>query len=182
MANERDEKEPARGFKVVDRRRFTDDGDERDTPDVPKTDPVRPEALKAAQAAAAPAPTEATSDVAEAPAAAAPAPAKAPEADGALNFSVFIQSLAQQCLMQLGQMPWPHGQRELAIEQARDTIDILDLLKAKTKGNLTPEEGQLMDSMVYELRMIYVEVQQALARQAMKRAAIPGVPPGMPPR
>ena len=89
---------------------------------------------------------------------------------------MFLQSLAQQGLMQMGLIPWPHGQRELALEQARDTVDILEMLKAKTRGNLTAEEQQLMDTVVYELKMSFVEVQQAIARS---RAGIK--PGGMPP-
>src|SRR5205085_7845874 len=91
-------------------------------------------------------------------------PVPADEAPNGLTFSIFIQSLAQQALMQLGLIPWPHGQRELHLEQARDTIDILQLLKLKTKGNLNAEENQLMDTVLYELKMSWVEVQQAIAR------------------
>lgn len=151
-------------FKVVDRRRFTDDGDQRSGPDVPTADKVRVE----------PPPPPA-------PAAAAPAMASAPVDEpemtsaGGLTFSMFIQSLAQQGFMQMGLIPWPHGQRELALEQARDTIDILELLKAKTKGNLNGEEQKLMDGVVHELKLSFVEVQQAIARS---RAGMK--PPGLP--
>ncbi len=155
-------------FKVVDRRRFTDDGDKRGGPDVPTSDPVRvdpPPAPKAAAAAPSPAPG------ASSPPGAAPA-----EPEGALNFSMFLQSLAQQGFMQLGLIPWPHGQRELALEQARDTIDILEVLKRKTTGNLNAEEQKLMDGVVSELKLGFVEVQQAIARS---RAGVKP-PPGMP--
>jgi hypothetical protein len=149
-------------FKVVDRRRFTDDGDQRSGPDVPTADPVRVEPPPPAAAA---------------PASPGAAPADKPEMTTAsgLTFSMFVQSLAQQGLMQMGLIPWPHGQRELALEQARDTIDILELLKAKTKGNLNGEEQKLMDSIVHELKFSFVEVQQAIARSrgGMK-------PPGVP--
>lgn len=157
-------------FKVVDRRRFTDDGDQRSGPDVPTGDPVRveppPPPKPAAAAAAAP--------VAPGP---GPAPADEPEMTTAsgLTFLMFVQSLAQQGLMQMGLIPWPHGQRELALEQARDTIDILELLKAKTKGNLNAEEQKMMDGIVHELKLSFVEVQQAIARS---RAGMK--PPGMP--
>lgn len=191
--NDRDpsESDGRKGFKVVDRRRFNDDGTAREGPDV-APEPVRapPSALPpqasraerpatsakgAAPAASGPPPPK---PAAAAPAAAAPpAPAKpAPEeAPGGLSFSMFVQSLAQQSLMQLGLLPWPHGQRELHLEQARDTIDILQLLKAKTKGNLSAEESQLLDSIVYELKMSWVEVQQAIARS--KGGGMPK-PPG----
>lgn len=182
--------EPKKSFKVVDRRRFHEDGTAREGPDVqpdrPRVDPPAPAAppkaaasASASAAAAAPAPQQAASPVG-APAAAAQADANgkkpAPEeAPNGLSFSIFLQSLAQQALMQLGLIPWPHGQRELHLEQARDTIDILQLLKLKTKGNLTAEENQLMDTVVYELKMSWVEVQQAIARS--KGAKMPP-PPG----
>jgi hypothetical protein len=158
-------------FKVVDRRRFTDDGDQRSGPDVPTADPVRVEPAPAPKAA--PTTPAAAAATAVGPNQAATEP-EMTTASG-LNFSMFIQSLAQQGLMQMGLIPWPHGQRELALEQARDTIDILELLKAKTKGNLNGEEQKMMDGIVHELKLSFVEVQQAIARSrsGMK-------PPGMP--
>ncbi len=170
-------------FKVVDRRRFTDEGDQRSGPDVPTGDPVRKDPPPAPKAGAAPvaAGVDAAGVNAAAPGAApGPAPAADEGPPGSLNLSMFLQSLAQQGLMQMGLIPWPHGQRELALEQARDTVDILEMLKAKTKGNLSAEEQQLMDTVVYELKMSFVEVQQAIARS---RAGIKpgGLPGGLPP-
>jgi hypothetical protein len=173
------EKKPS--FKVVDRRRFTDEGDERQGPDVPRADPVRNDAVRADAAAKAAAPATSSAEGAPVapsttPEANKPKPKAKPPASG-LTFSVFVQSLAQQALMQMGLMPWPHGQRELALDQARDTVDILELLKAKTEGNLDAEEQQLMDAIVAELKMSFVEVQQAIARS---RAGGIKPPPGMP--
>jgi hypothetical protein len=180
------EKKPS--FKVVDRRRFTDEGDERSGPDVPTADPVRADkAPPAASAASSPAASSSSSGAAAPaasgassvePGAAAPKKPKAQPSPGGLTFSMFLQSLAQQALMQMGLIPWPHGQRELTLEQARDTIDILELLKAKTEGNLDAEEQQLMDTIVQELKMSFVEVQQAIARSrgGMKPPGMPGMP------
>ncbi len=182
-------------FKVVDRRRFTDDGDERDGPDVPTEDKVRvdPKVDMKAVAGAAPAVKQAApapngngngngngNAPAGPPEAAKPIPEgpKLPPQANALTFSMFLQSLAQQALMQMGLIPWPHGQRELALDQARDTIDIVELLKSKTTGNLDAQEQQLMDTVVYELKMSFVEVQNAIARS---RGAQPlPKPPGAP--
>ncbi len=191
MTDERreEEKQKKSSFKVVDRRRFTDDGDERSGPDVPKDDRVRVDPKVEAKAApgAAGAKAEAKPSAGPRPGngptpaeqhpRAEPAPAPAAAADG-LTFSMFLQSLAQQALMQLGLIPWPHGQRELALDQARDTIDIVGLLKDKTKGNLSAEEQQLMDTVVYELKVSFVEVQQAIARSRAGVKVAP--PPGMP--
>jgi hypothetical protein len=171
------EGEPKKGFKVVDRRRFNEDGTAREGAD------VAPEPARAQQP-----PPAAPPPAAAAPKPDAAKPAEAPkkpspeEAPGGLSFSVFLQSLAQQALMQMGLIPWPHGQRELHLEQARDTIDILQLLKVKTKGNLSAEENQLMDTVLYELKMSWVEVQQAIARsKGAGMGGMPGMPPGMRP-
>lgn len=174
--------EPKKSFKVVDRRRFHEDGTAREGPDVqadrPRVDP--PAAAPAPKAAAPAGPAAAQPGSAPAPASAEAAPVgpdgkPLPEEANGLSLSIFLQSLAQQALMQLGLIPWPHGQRELHLDQARDTIDILQLLKVKTKGNLSPEENQLMETIVYELKMSWVEVQQAIARS--KGAPMPR-PPG----
>ena len=161
-------------FKVVDRRRFTDEGDQRTGPDVPTADKVRNDVPVAPAAVTAAAPTPAPTETAPPQSA---SPSTSEEAQGGLNLSMFLQSLAQQGLMQMGLIPWPHGQRELALDQARDTIEILVLLKQKTRGNLSTEEQKLMDAVVHELQMSFLEVQQAIARS---RAGIK--PPGMPQR
>jgi hypothetical protein len=182
------EGEEKKSFKVVDRRRFHEDGTAREGPDVqpdrPRVDPPTPPPAAAPPSAAQKPAPQAAQAPAGAPAGGPPAAdaagapgAKPPpeESPNGLTFSIFLQSLAQQALMQLGLIPWPHGQRELHLDQARDTIDILQLLKVKTKGNLSPEENQLMDTVVYELKMSWVEVQQAIARS--KGAPMPR-PPG----
>jgi hypothetical protein len=190
MTDEHKEEEKAKKstFKVVDRRRFTDDGDERSGPDVPKDDRVRVDPkvdpkldTKGAPGAAPKAEAKQSGSATTSQEGAAPAASAkpaAPPADGSLTFSMFLQSLAQQALMQMGLIPWPHGQRELALDQARDTIDIVGLLKDKTKGNLDAQEQQLMDTVVYELKVSFVEVQQAIARSRAGVKAPP--PPGMP--
>jgi hypothetical protein len=165
-------------FKVVDRRRFDEDGDERTGPDVKaKEDPRPAPAPKpaAAHAPSAPAAGQAAADAQGAPGAAGAQ--KGPPSG--LTFTVFLQSLAQQALMQLGLIPWPHGQRELQLDAARDTIDIMALLKDKTKGNLSPEETQYLDRALYELRMGAIEVEQAIMRSRGAQM-VPGMGPGGP--
>ena len=138
-------------FKVVDRRRFTDEGDQRSGPDVPTSDPVRKDPPPPAPK---PAPVAATSE----DGAPVPAAKEAPPVPGSgLTLSMFLQSLAQQGLMQMGLIPWPHGQRELALDQARDTVEILELLKAKTKGNLNQDEADLLDNVLYDLRIKFLD-------------------------
>jgi hypothetical protein len=60
---------------------------------------------------------------------------------------------------------------------ARQSIDMLAILAEKTRGNLTPTESQLMDNALFEIRMGFLEVTQALARSAANRQPpAPGAP------
>lgn len=77
------------------------------------------------------------------------------------NFSNFIQlilSLAGAAQINLGIIPNPAtGKVEKNLKVAKDTIELLDTLKEKTKGNLTKEEEALFEHLLYECRMKYVE-------------------------
>ncbi len=76
-----------------------------------------------------------------------------------VNFSMFILSLNTSALVHLGQIPDPQTQQKKTdLALARQTIDILDMLKEKTKGNLTRDEEKLLDSILYELRVLYLKV------------------------
>lgn len=75
-----------------------------------------------------------------------------------LSFSAFILGLASTALIHLGVAPNPEtGQSAVDLSQARQSIDALDLLRAKTRGNLTDEEEHLFSSILTDLRMRYVE-------------------------
>ena len=76
-----------------------------------------------------------------------------------INFASFIFSLGRSAFIHLGEEPDPMtGQRQVSIPLAKETIDILSLLEEKTKGNLTPEEAQLLKNILYALRMRFVEL------------------------
>jgi hypothetical protein len=63
--------------------------------------------------------------------------------------------------MGLGLAPRPGGDKaEVDLELARQNIDLLDLIKEKTKNNLLPDEQKLLDSLLYETRMRFIEVQK----------------------
>lgn len=81
-----------------------------------------------------------------------------------INFERFLASLYMTAMMQLGLMHEQGGQPRIDIIGARQTIDTLSLLSEKTKGNLTAAEQNLLQNSLYELRMAYVEVTNALAR------------------
>jgi hypothetical protein len=92
-----------------------------------------------------------------------------------LNFERVIHSLYMQAMLQLGGAAAPGQKPQLDIMGARQTIDMLAILSAKTKGNLSTAESTLLDTALFELHMGFLEVTQALARQAAARG--PGVPP-----
>jgi hypothetical protein len=81
-----------------------------------------------------------------------------------MTFERFMASLYMTAMMQLGLMHEQGGQPQIDIIGARQTIDTISLLSDKTKGNLTPAEANFMQTSLYELRMAYVEVTNALAR------------------
>ncbi len=75
-----------------------------------------------------------------------------------VNFSMFILSLNTSALVHLGQIPDPLTQeKKVDLPLARHTIDTLQMLREKTKGNLTKEEERLLDSILYELRILYLK-------------------------
>jgi len=74
-----------------------------------------------------------------------------------LDFSTFILSLTSSAFYHLGDMPDPAtGQTETNLPAVQQTIDMLLMLKEKTKGNLTADEAKLLEQLVYELQMKYV--------------------------
>jgi hypothetical protein len=88
-----------------------------------------------------------------------------------MTFERFLASLYMTAMLQLGLMHEQGGQPRLDIIGARQTIDTLALLAEKTKGNLTPTEETFLQNSLYEVRMAYVEVTNALARPPQPGAA-----------
>ena len=82
------------------------------------------------------------------------APHEAPE----INFSTFVFSLSTSALIYLGEMDNPVTQKkEEDYNLEKKNIDILSILEEKTKGNLDPNEAKLLESLLYDLRMKYIE-------------------------
>jgi hypothetical protein len=95
-----------------------------------------------------------------------------------MTFERVIQSLYMQALLQLGGAAAPGEQPQVDILGARQTIDMLGIIVARTRGNLAPAESTLAETALFELHMGFLEVTQAMARQAATRA--PGAPPAGP--
>jgi uncharacterized protein DUF1844 len=185
-----DKKHEQSGFTVTDRRLFTPDGELRsDTPE--EIEPPKP-ASTAVASEAKPATTAAQtpSATAESPESEMPPPPTAAEqaaqADAykqsskdldtqvelsghsakefEVTFERFLAQLYMTAMLQLGLMRQQGGQPQVDIIGARQTIDTLSLIAEKTKGNLTAAEQNFLHNSLYELRMAYVEVTNALAR------------------
>lgn len=139
MSDRGEESHPDRGFKVEDRRRFAPTGEPR---------------AEGAETAAQELPEPEVSAEPQRPVESGPATAPPVE----ITFSAFIISLSTQALVHLGEIPNPLGE-ESAVElgAAQQLIDILGVLRDKTQGNLDPTEKSLLDSVLYDLRLRFVE-------------------------
>ena len=91
----------------------------------------------------------------------APAPQDDPSGSAGLppvDFHTFVLSLGSSALLHLGELEHPDaGAPQKDLPMAKHTIDLLAMLEQKTKGNLTPAEEKLMESLLYDLRLRYVE-------------------------
>jgi hypothetical protein len=156
---EQDEK--PKGFKVEDRRRFSSEGEAK-----PEAE-VRPEAairLDSREAPVSEMPAPETKQSAGVQSQFQTEPA-ADRARGEISFATFVVSLSTQALMLLGEIPDPMtNQQTRDLPGAQQLIDILGVLKEKTRGNLDHDEMGLLNSILFDLRMKYVEVARAAPR------------------
>lgn len=74
------------------------------------------------------------------------------------DFATLVLSLGSSAVAHLGEAPGPDGQKAMRnLPMAKHAIDLLSVLQEKTKGNLTPEEDQMLESLLFDLRLRYVE-------------------------
>jgi hypothetical protein len=146
-------------FRVIDRRPFTSEGELRKEVVEEQEREAKREATKPAAAPATP----------EAKAPVAPPPADAPKRLPA--FENLVRMLGQNAAMVLGAYADPRtGQPMIDPEAARELIDMLDALHEKTKGNLAPDEDNLLLDLLGKLKLTFVEINQAVAAQAATQA------------
>lgn len=87
-------------------------------------------------------------------------PQTPPVALGPIDFSTHVLSLASSAMIALGKMPAPDGTTQpVDLETAKFLVDILAMLETKTKGNLDEAETKLLQSLIYDLRVAYVDAQ-----------------------
>jgi len=162
-------------FKVADRRKFNADGTLREgvildrepehKPVVPSkpepesgTEPIHSETAQFEQAKPH---AENADDDAEIPGAEDPA-----------SFVNFLSTLATNAAASLGAMPHPAtGKRSLDLESAKYWLDVLGMLRDKTKGNLHPQESRLIEGLLADLRMQYVHLVRATEEKLKAQAA-----------
>jgi hypothetical protein len=81
-----------------------------------------------------------------------------------MTFSMLVQSFAHQAMIGLGLVPWPDsGLVKIELNFAKESIDLLTMIKEKTKGNLTAEEQVMLDSLLYQLQVTFVDVSKSPA-------------------
>jgi len=146
-------------FRVIDRRLFTEQGELRQEIAAEE----KREAVKEANVAKQEAPV---------------GPAEAPENPSAETpkrsaaFENLIRMIGSNAAMVLGAYTDPRtGQPMIDPDAARELIDMLDALHEKTKGNLAPEENDILLDLLGKLKLTYLEVNQALAAQATQTKA-----------
>ncbi len=190
-------------FVVTDRRKFTMDGELRPDADPSPAREPRPEAVSIApEPPAPPPPVEAADDTADDQELAGPTSeqmdqarlayqATADRLDTAIraanpgmdhpptmSFDQIVQSVYMSAVVQLGGNT-PEGQQpQVDLMGARQSIDMLSVLAEKTRGNLATDEARLLDSALFELRIAFLEITQALARSAAAKAPGQGPVPG----
>lgn len=141
-------------------------------------DEVRKEREAAAQEPAPSSGPEAGKEAEEKPGR-APAGAPAKGEQPSRIFMNFLAQIVQQGLMQLGAVESPFsGRREVDLEGAQFTIELLAALQDKTKGNLVDQEKRMLGEALRELQLHYVEVAQAVRQQMQKQAQDPKGPGG----
>ena len=133
------EKEEEKGFVVKDRRRFTEEPGAEEKP--------QPEEASAAEEQKSARPEEASSKEEQ---------ARGPFPE--VTLATFIFSLSSSALVHLGEIPEPETNRtEVDLPIAKQIIDTLGMLQDKTKGNLDQDEERLLKSVLYDLRMRYIQ-------------------------
>ena len=148
MAADKHDEGKSSSFKVSDRRSFSESGDPKPAPEAAAPEP----------SAGTPTPPEAVQAPSDRRASDAGAPQSAGEGLLPVDFHTFILSLGSSALLHLGELDQPDGSESPPdLRIAKHTIDIIAMLQTKTKGNLSPPEERLIESLLYDLRLRYVE-------------------------
>ena len=170
-----EDKQEEVSFKVADRRKFNADGSLKEGVTL---EPAKP-AEKPAEGK--PEPEKTARPVAETPPVNAPPAdddllsdeeADALGADDPASFVNFLSTLATNAAAALGAMPHPAtGQRSVDLDSGKYWLDVLAMLREKTKNNLHPQETRLLEGLLADLRMQYVQLVRATEEKLKAQAA-----------
>jgi hypothetical protein len=148
MSKEQEEQ----SFRVTDKRGFTEDGEPTSTEATEKAEDTKSEDAKAQGTKAEDTKASEQFSTSESGSVGGEAPPKP-----TIDFPSYILSYYTQGLVLLGEVPNPYtNKKEEDVDAARHTIDILSMLQEKTKGNLSQAEKELIETVLYELRMRYM--------------------------
>ena len=144
------EEQEERGFVISDKRLFSPSGERITDASPPR--PAQPET---------PPPPKREEPEAAAPPQTPPAEAATPQDLPPVDFASFVMMLVNNVMVFLGQVPNPLTQQpQVDLAQAQHTIDILMMLREKTRGNLTDEEERFLQELLPQLQMAYVQAKQ----------------------
>lgn len=97
-------------------------------------------------------------------------------------FTGLVMMLGQSALLHMGKLVNPStGKAEVHLDYAQESIDMLDMLEARTKGNLDPQEARLLKTTLSSLKLNYVETMQQKAAPAAPAPEAATPPPAAPP-
>jgi len=161
-------------FKVTDRRLFNSDGSPRElSPEetVEIKQEAKPETSEPSRSSASagetPAAAPATNTVAPEPESETQDEIEIPGAEDPASFANFLMSIASNAASSLGMMEHPvTGKREVDLELGKHWIDVLGMLQDKTRNNLSPQEQQILEGLLADLRMQYVSLANATTQKA----------------
>lgn len=173
------------GFKVVDRRLFTEAGELRkDVVERERLDEETASKAKLAQESVRSDPQKSqragfagtSAGILEVPSGGGPQPTSAETAAEAVepsrNFQMLVDFLTRNAAAMLGGMADPQtGKAYVDLEGAHEVIDMLDVLREKTRGNLAKADDDLLAEMIGSLKLTYMEISKAAAAQMAKQAA-----------
>ena len=167
----KDDNQEEVSFKVADRRKFNADGSLKEGVTLEPA-PEKPAApIKPQEAATPPAPAAHANDF-EAADGEEYADDDIPGADDPASFVNFLSTIATNAAAALGAVAHPAtGKRTLDLETGKYWLDVLGMLRDKTKGNLHPKEQRLLEGLLADLRLQYVQLVRATEEKLKAQAA-----------
>ncbi len=159
-------------YKVADKRKFNSDGSLREGVTL-DAEPVRAPAAETAAQPQSPLEETAVNPMVEEAELSATADGEdIPGADDPASFVNFLSTLATNAAASLGAVPHPAtGKRSLDLDTGKYWLDVLAMIRDKTKGNLHPKEDRLLEGLLADLRLQYVQLVRATEEKLKAQAA-----------